>query len=385
MEMKREMSNTTTTTTTKDNNMMGSSSLSDIISNGSFPMFSSTYTFEPSSDFGAENKGSTLGFMELLGVNDYFTIPPSSFFDFPALLASNTTTSTITTTAVPPLTIPKKEVSSDALNSNNNNQPATPNTSSISSASSDALNEEQTKPTDPEEEEEEDEGEEDEEEEQPAKTTNKQLKAKKTSQKKQREPRFAFMTKSEVDHLEDGYRWRKYGQKAVKNSPFPRSYYRCTSASCNVKKRVERSYTDPSVVVTTYEGQHTHPSPLISRPAHTAAADHPAAAFANIPFHRSSGHHHQLPHQYQFMTDHHHLLSSPSPSPSPASLPSNHNSFANYSNIISHINSNNNGSTTNAAAAFLHERRFCNPSPGPALIPDHGLLQDIVTSNMRTN
>uniref|UniRef100_A0A803LF19 WRKY domain-containing protein n=1 Tax=Chenopodium quinoa TaxID=63459 RepID=A0A803LF19_CHEQI len=61
------------------------------------------------------------------------------------------------------------------------------------------------------------------------------------------------MTKSEVDHLEDGYRWRKYGQKAVKNSPFPRSYYRCTSASCNVKKRVERSFTDPSIVVTTYE------------------------------------------------------------------------------------------------------------------------------------
>ena len=49
------------------------------------------------------------------------------------------------------------------------------------------------------------------------------LKPKKTtSQKRQREPRFAFMTKSEVDHLEDGYRWRKYGQKAVKNSPFPR-------------------------------------------------------------------------------------------------------------------------------------------------------------------
>ncbi|KAE8709447.1 hypothetical protein F3Y22_tig00110331pilonHSYRG00064 [Hibiscus syriacus] len=40
--------------------------------------------------------------------------------------------------------------------------------------------------------------------------------------RKQKEPRFAFMTKSEVDHLEDGYRWRKYGQKAVKNSPYPR-------------------------------------------------------------------------------------------------------------------------------------------------------------------
>lgn len=45
----------------------------------------------------------------------------------------------------------------------------------------------------------------------------------KKKQKKQREPRFAFMTKSEVDHLDDGYRWRKYGQKAVKNSPYPRS------------------------------------------------------------------------------------------------------------------------------------------------------------------
>ncbi|KAG6712910.1 hypothetical protein I3842_05G124100 [Carya illinoinensis] len=48
-------------------------------------------------------------------------------------------------------------------------------------------------------------------------------KVRKKGQKRIRQPRFAFMTKSEVDHLEDGYRWRKYGQKAVKNSPFPRS------------------------------------------------------------------------------------------------------------------------------------------------------------------
>lgn len=47
-------------------------------------------------------------------------------------------------------------------------------------------------------------------------------KAKKKGQKRIRQPRFAFVTKSEIDHLEDGYRWRKYGQKAVKNSPFPR-------------------------------------------------------------------------------------------------------------------------------------------------------------------
>ncbi|KAJ6718363.1 WRKY TRANSCRIPTION FACTOR PROTEIN 1-RELATED [Salix purpurea] len=81
---------------------------------------------------------------------------------------------------------------------------------------------------------------------------------KKKGQKRIRQPRFAFMTKSEVDHLEDGYRWRKYGQKAVKNSPFPRSYYRCTNSKCTVKKRVERSSEDPTTVITTYEGQHCH-------------------------------------------------------------------------------------------------------------------------------
>ncbi|KAI4302165.1 hypothetical protein MLD38_037948 [Melastoma candidum] len=79
-------------------------------------------------------------------------------------------------------------------------------------------------------------------------------------QKRIRQQRIAFMMKSEVDNLEDGYRWRKYGQKAVKNSPFPRSYYRCTNTRCTVKKRVERSPNDPAVVITTYEGQHCHHS-----------------------------------------------------------------------------------------------------------------------------
>ena len=43
-------------------------------------------------------------------------------------------------------------------------------------------------------------------------------------QKRQRQPRVALLIKSEHDHLEDGFRWRKYGQKAVKNSPFPRYF-----------------------------------------------------------------------------------------------------------------------------------------------------------------
>lgn len=45
----------------------------------------------------------------------------------------------------------------------------------------------------------------------------------KKGEKKIRKPRYAFQTRSQVDILDDGYRWRKYGQKAVKNNKFPRS------------------------------------------------------------------------------------------------------------------------------------------------------------------
>ncbi|KAF3431019.1 hypothetical protein FNV43_RR25749 [Rhamnella rubrinervis] len=82
---------------------------------------------------------------------------------------------------------------------------------------------------------------------------------KKKGEKKIRKPRYAFQTRSQVDILDDGYRWRKYGQKAVKNNKFPRSYYRCTHQGCNVKKQVQRLTKDEGVVVTTYEGMHSHP------------------------------------------------------------------------------------------------------------------------------
>ncbi|GMH16724.1 hypothetical protein Nepgr_018565 [Nepenthes gracilis] len=79
------------------------------------------------------------------------------------------------------------------------------------------------------------------------------------SQKKIRSQKYAFHTRSQVDILDDGYRWRKYGQKTVKNNIFPRSYYRCTHPGCNVKKQVQRLTKDEEVVATTYEGVHTHP------------------------------------------------------------------------------------------------------------------------------
>lgn len=34
--------------------------------------------------------------------------------------------------------------------------------------------------------------------------------------------RVAFRTKSELEVLDDGYKWRKYGRKKMKNSPYPR-------------------------------------------------------------------------------------------------------------------------------------------------------------------
>ncbi|KAB2075838.1 hypothetical protein ERO13_A07G230000v2 [Gossypium hirsutum] len=85
------------------------------------------------------------------------------------------------------------------------------------------------------------------------------MKSSQKMEKKIRKPRYAFQTRSQVDILDDGYRWRKYGQKAVKNNKFPRSYYRCTHEGCKVKKQVQRLTKDESVVVTTYEGMHTHP------------------------------------------------------------------------------------------------------------------------------
>ncbi|KAK0602059.1 hypothetical protein LWI29_029955 [Acer saccharum] len=59
------------------------------------------------------------------------------------------------------------------------------------------------------------------------------------SKKKHIKQRHVFRTKSEVDTLEDGYRWRKYGQKGVKNSPYTRNYYKCSAEGCPVKKELK--------------------------------------------------------------------------------------------------------------------------------------------------
>lgn len=86
-----------------------------------------------------------------------------------------------------------------------------------------------------------------------------------------REPRVVVQTMSEIDILDDGYRWRKYGQKVVRGNPNPRSYYKCTNAGCPVRKHVERASHDPKAVITTYEGKHNHDVPAARSSSHDMA------------------------------------------------------------------------------------------------------------------
>ncbi|KAJ0089317.1 hypothetical protein Patl1_32000 [Pistacia atlantica] len=62
----------------------------------------------------------------------------------------------------------------------------------------------------------------------------------------------------------DGYNWRKYGQKQVKGSEYPRSYYKCTHPNCPVKKKVERSF-DGQIAEIVYKGEHNHLKPQLPK------------------------------------------------------------------------------------------------------------------------
>ncbi|THU64910.1 hypothetical protein C4D60_Mb01t31470 [Musa balbisiana] len=59
----------------------------------------------------------------------------------------------------------------------------------------------------------------------------------------------------------DGYQWRKYGEKNIKGCTFKRSYYRCTYSHdqrCNAKKQVQQQDCGaPSLFLVVYKGEHT--------------------------------------------------------------------------------------------------------------------------------
>ncbi|CAB82760.1 putative protein [Arabidopsis thaliana] len=57
----------------------------------------------------------------------------------------------------------------------------------------------------------------------------------------------------------DGFLWRKYGQKQIKESEYQRSYYKCAytkDQNCEAKKQVQKIQHNPPLYSTTYFGQH---------------------------------------------------------------------------------------------------------------------------------
>ncbi|XP_042502645.1 WRKY transcription factor 55-like [Macadamia integrifolia] len=82
---------------------------------------------------------------------------------------------------------------------------------------------------------------------------------------------------------DDGFTWRKYGQKEILGSRFPRSYYRCTHKSfygCNARKQVQRLDDDPNTFEVTYCGHHTC---LMSSPTSSMPPPQPPVATTTGP------------------------------------------------------------------------------------------------------
>ncbi|KAI3955038.1 hypothetical protein MKW98_005041 [Papaver atlanticum] len=60
--------------------------------------------------------------------------------------------------------------------------------------------------------------------------------------------------------LDDGYGWRKYGQKDILGAKYPRAYYKCsyrTTQNCLAMKQVQRSDLNSSIFNVTYIGNHS--------------------------------------------------------------------------------------------------------------------------------
>ncbi|KAL5230642.1 hypothetical protein ABZP36_029418 [Zizania latifolia] len=75
-----------------------------------------------------------------------------------------------------------------------------------------------------------------------------------------------------LKNLDDGQAWRKYGQKDIQNSLYPKAYFRCThkyDQQCLAQRQVQRCDEDPASYRVTYIGEHTCRDPAaIAVPPH---------------------------------------------------------------------------------------------------------------------
>jgi WRKY transcription factor 22 len=91
--------------------------------------------------------------------------------------------------------------------------------------------------------------------------TSTNVRAAKYKRRKNQQKRVVIQVKTE-DLSSDVWAWRKYGQKPIKGSPYPRSYYRCSSSKgCLARKQVEQSFIDPGMFIITYTAEHSHTQP----------------------------------------------------------------------------------------------------------------------------
>ncbi|KAL0359673.1 UNVERIFIED_CONTAM: putative WRKY transcription factor 30 [Sesamum angustifolium] len=86
------------------------------------------------------------------------------------------------------------------------------------------------------------------------------LHQKRGSHKRKSSARFAETVRTSEKLDDDGYSWRKYGQKVILGAKYPRIYFRCQykhSQGCIATKQVQRSDVDPLIYDITYMGKHS--------------------------------------------------------------------------------------------------------------------------------
>nr|CAD1834136.1 unnamed protein product [Ananas comosus var. bracteatus] len=172
--------------------------------------------------------------------------------------------------------------------------------------------------------------------------------------------------------LDDGYSWRKYGQKDILGAKHPRGYYRCThknTQGCAASKQVQRTDEDPTVYDVTTMGPHvpTETPPLAAR----------AKAHEQIT-HRGPAHVgplHALRPGLAVKTE-------GAFGPSSAHEPLNCVPFAFPSTTIDSINNNNNNNNNNIY--FSSHAAWEDCFPGPPLHKSESDLTEVISAATST-